>query len=121
MLLGSRCLLPCAHLLLPLAILFNMTCLFNLNRLLLPMPLQPLLRSKLSGSAMVFTCDENGTRKASMDVVEAGCHAVPILQPRCVWTMSGRFGISLDTVALMVYPRKEKTAEDLFVDFSFIA
>ena len=77
----------------------------------------PLVRTKLNSSALVFLVGDS-VKKGSIDLVEAGCQAVPVVQVDKLWTMSGRFGCTLVTCALMLWPRKEKQLDDVFLDLA---
>ena len=79
---------------------------------------QPLLKTKLNGSCLVFLVGDSGTKKGSVSDIEAGCHAVPVVQVDKIWTMSGRFGCTLVTCALMLWPRREKQPDDVFLDLA---
>ena len=74
----------------------------------------PLLRTKVNSSCLVFRV-ENGTHKGTLDDISPGSRIVPVVSVSKIWTMSGRFGMTLVTEALMVWPRREKMVQDIFL------
>ena len=82
---------------------------------------EPLLRTKINEkSCPVFVIDENGSRKGSASDIQGGSTGVPVVQLNSLWVMSNRFGASVSTAGLMLWPRKEKTMTDMFhTDIAF--
>ena len=73
----------------------------------------PLLRTKINSSCLVFKI-ENGTHKGTLDDILPGSLVVPIVSVSKIWTMSGRFGCTLVSEAVMVWPKKPKSIDDIF-------
>ena len=76
-----------------------------------------LFRTKVNSSFPVFCVqDEGPPKRGKRDDIVAGSSCVPIVAITKIWTMSGRFGCSAITEAVMVWPnRQEKEISDLFV------
>ena len=73
----------------------------------------PLVRTKINNNCTVFKI-ENGSSKGSLDDVVTGSLVCPICSVSKIWTMNGRFGCTLVTEALIVWPRREKSIDELF-------
>ena len=74
----------------------------------------PLLRTKVNKSCLVFRV-ENGIHKGTLDDILPGSRIVPVVSVSKIWTMSGRFGCTLVTEAIMVWPKREKLVQDIFL------
>ena len=72
----------------------------------------PILKTKCS-NPIVFVCEE-GHKKGTVDDIHKGCHGCPIISIDRIWLMGSKFGVTLNTAALMVFPKPERTVEDLF-------
>ena len=75
---------------------------------------EPLLKTKLNSSGLVFKVSDKGVIKSSISEIEAQSHGVPVISVDRIWTMSGRFGLTLCTQALLLFPRQERTVNDVF-------
>jgi hypothetical protein len=73
----------------------------------------PLLRTKVNSSCLVFNI-ENGSHKGTLEDILPGSLVVPIVSVSKLWTMSGRFGCTLVSEAVMVWPKKPKSIDDIF-------
>ena len=76
----------------------------------------PLLKTKISNSAPVFLCaeGEESKKKGTIDQITAGSCCVPIINISKLWVMSGnRFGVTAVTQAVLLWPRQDKTVDDL--------
>ena len=73
----------------------------------------PLLRTKVNSSCLVFRI-ENGSHKGTLEDILPGSLVVPIVSVSKLWTMSGRFGCTLVSEAVMVWPKKPKSIDDIF-------
>ena len=79
---------------------------------------EPLLRTKLGKGCQIFVIDNTGSRKGTIEDIKPGS-GVPIVSPSSIWTMSGRFGVSAHTQALMLWPKHEKSMDEIFQTISF--
>ena len=76
----------------------------------------PLCKTKFNTLTLkVFQINEEGSKKSDHTCITSGCLAVPICQLSKIWVMSNRFGATLTTEACMVWPKKDKDIQELFV------
>ena len=75
---------------------------------------EPTLKTKISSSSQIFVMSENGSSKGNLDQIKAGSTACGVIQLNNLWTMGQRFGISCNTVGLMLFPKQEMQLQDLF-------
>ena len=80
---------------------------------------EPLLKTKLSKGCQIFVIDKDGSKKGTEQDISPGSAGVCIVSPTSLWTMSGRFGLSAHTQALMLWPKREKTMAEIFQMDSF--
>ena len=76
----------------------------------------PLLKTKVNDSALVFVLATDGaSKKGSLEDISKGSSGCPIIQLDKIWVMGGnRFGVTAVTQALMLHPRKDREMEDIF-------
>ena len=75
---------------------------------------EPLLKTKVGNGCSIFAIDASGSRKGTVDDIKPGSAGVPIISVTSLWTMSGRFGVSAHTQALMLWPKLEKSMGEIF-------
>jgi hypothetical protein len=72
------------------------------------------LKSKINPKTPVFH-PLDGNRRGTLDDIAPGSHAVPIISIHSIWKMGeNRIGVSIFTEALMLWPRVERSMDDLF-------
>ena len=75
----------------------------------------PIFKTKVNiHSVKIFEVNEQGAKKGDYTAITPGCHMVPICQVSRIWVMSGKFGLTIDTQAAMVWPKTQQQMEDLF-------
>jgi hypothetical protein len=74
----------------------------------------PLLKTKINSTALVWTVKEGVHTKTNIDAIESGCTLIPVIQIDKIWTMPSRFGVTAVTCAAMVFPREDRKMEDVF-------
>ena len=74
-----------------------------------------LIKLKVNSTALCWTINGNMATKSSVNDITPQSHCVPIVCIERIWTMpNGKFGVTAVVRALMIYPRMEKTIEDVF-------
>ena len=80
----------------------------------------PLLKTKIqTDTCKIFEILESGSRKADSTVIQPNCTGVPIVSLTKIWKMSDKFGATCQCDALMVWPRREKDMNDIFMTDMF--
>ena len=76
----------------------------------------PLLRTKINNTALVFRMDEAGPpRKGTVADITAGSTCIPVISFDKIWTMStNRFGLTAVTSALCLWQRRDKEINEVF-------
>ena len=74
----------------------------------------PTIKTKVSPSSQIFVITENGSQKGIIDQIKPQSTGVPVVQLNNLWIMGQRFGISANTVGLMLFPKQEIQLQDLF-------
>ena len=76
----------------------------------------PLMKTKINvNTQKVFEISEDGHKKSDYRCITSGCGAVPVCQATKVWKMSDKFGCTVTTEAVLVWPKREKEAEEIFI------
>ena len=78
----------------------------------------PMVKTKVNGSAIVYKIVDGNYNKARVEDIQAGAEAIPVCSFDRVWVMSGnRFGLTAVTQACCLWPKKEKGFDELFPFF----
>ena len=75
----------------------------------------PLVRTKISEKCPVWVFNEGNTTKGSIHDITVMCQCTPVLSIDKIWMMSGRFGCTVRTQAVICHPREQYSLDDLFV------
>lgn len=70
--------------------------------------------SGTKGEVKVWIVHERGFVEGSTKDIISGSEVIPVVSIAKIWFMTNQFGISMDTVALIVWERKKLTFEDVF-------
>ena len=76
---------------------------------------EPKIRARVNKDKLaVFKVVGDITARGTADDITPGCQCVPVISLSKIWTMGQRFGCSAWCEAAMVWPRQERSMNDIF-------